>query len=64
MSPRFKIYFFAKEAFQVSLLLYILALGAEMLRPGIVSNFLNLNIVLGVVLISGLSMAITEKSQR
>jgi hypothetical protein len=61
MTPRVTIYIFSREAFQISLLLYMIALGAEIIKPGVVTNFLNLNIILVVVLVSGITMALTEK---
>jgi hypothetical protein len=43
-----------KEVFEVSLIFYLLLFTADFIRPGVVSNFLNLNYVLLVVLISTL----------
>ncbi len=61
MSARFKIYVIAREAFHISLTMYLLAILLEVFRPGLVGNFINLNIVLLFVLLSGVGMSITEK---
>jgi len=61
---QFKIYIFAEEFFQFSLITYLILLFAETLQTGFVSYFFNLNILLGVVLISGITMLITQREQK
>lgn len=54
----------SEELFQVSIVLYLILLLAETVKAGFVSNFFNLNILLWIVLISGVGMILTgvEKS--
>jgi len=56
---KIKIYLIVKEIFQYSLVTYLILLLAESIKEGIVSYFFNLNILLGVVLISGIIMILT-----
>lgn len=60
---KIKIYFIAKEFFQYSLVAYLILLLIETIKEGFVSFFFNLNILLGIVLISGLIMAITYQKE-
>lgn len=53
----------SREIFQVSLVTYLILTLAETLKPGYVSNFLNMNYVLGVVLVTGVAMVLTEPPQ-
>ncbi|MDP3941662.1 MAG: hypothetical protein Q8Q49_05130 [bacterium] len=55
-----KIHLVSKEFFQYSLTTYLLLLLAETLKEGFVSYFFNLNILLGIVIISGIVMAIMQ----
>ena len=48
-----------KEVFQYTLIAYLILLFAEMLKPGLVSYFLNLNILLTVIMLSGAAMVLT-----
>lgn len=49
-----------KEIFQVSLITYLILLLAETVQEGFVSYFFNLNILLALVLVSGIIMTITH----
>lgn len=44
----------ASEIFQISLLTYLILALLESLKPGFISYFFNLNILLGVVLVCGI----------
>lgn len=48
------------ELFQFSLVTYIILLIAETLQEGFVSYFFNINILLGIVLLTGIIMLITR----
>ena len=54
----------AEEFFQISLITYLILLLAETIKEGFVSYFLDLNIILGVVIISGLCMILTHDDER
>ena len=60
---RFKLYVLGREFFETSLITYMVLAVAEALRPGTVDNFFNPHILLGVVLASGLTMALAEKKE-
>ncbi len=60
MNTREKIYTIGREFFQVMLITYLVLVVTETIRPGTVSNFFNLNWLLGAVLIFGLAMVIAE----
>lgn len=57
---KYKFNIISQEVFQFSLIAYIILILIEMLKEGFVSSFLNINILLGIVLISGLIMVITH----
>jgi hypothetical protein len=59
-----KLKIFITEFFQVSLVTYLVLLLLETVSPGYVSNVFNLNILLGVVLVSGILMVISDISLR
>ncbi len=63
MSPRYKIFAIAREFFQGFLLLYMIFTVAEIIKPGIVINFFNLNYILIAVLVSGITMVMSDKSK-
>jgi hypothetical protein len=54
----------SREFFQVFLVTYLLLTLAETFREGFVSNFFNINYLLGVVLVSGVAMVLTETEQK
>ena len=54
-----KTYIVTKEIFQYSLVTYLILLLAETVKAGVVSYFFNLNILLAVVLLSGMIMILT-----
>lgn len=60
---KIKIHLISKEFFQYSLVTYLILLLAETLKQGIVSFFFNLNILLGIVLISGVVMVLTHNEK-
>jgi hypothetical protein len=49
-----------REFFQNALVAYLLLVVAETLKEGVVSNFFNLNWLLGVVLVSGVVMVLAD----
>lgn len=55
-----KIHLLAEEFFQYSLLTYLILLMAETLKPGFVNFFFNFNIVLIIVVLSGIIMVLTH----
>jgi hypothetical protein len=55
-----KIHLLAEEFFQYSLITYLILLLAETIKEGFVSFFFNLNILLIVVLASGVIMVLTH----
>ena len=60
---KLRVYFIAREIFQYSLCTYLLLLMAEIIKPGLVSFFFNLNILLAVVLVSGLLMGAAHQQK-
>lgn len=58
-----KTHIVAREFFQYSLITYLILLLAETVRQGIVSYFFNLNILLALVLTSGVIMVLTHQEQ-
>lgn len=46
--------------FQYALVTYLILLLAETIKEGIVSFFFNINILLGIVLVSGIIMVLTQ----
>lgn len=57
---QYKLYLFFRETFQFSLVVYLVLFIAETLKSGFVSMFLNLNIILGIVIFSGIGMILLE----
>src|SRR5690348_15382582 len=57
---RNKIAIVTKELFQVSLITYLVLLIVETIKVNFVSFFFNLNILLGLVLVSGIVMVLAE----
>lgn len=57
---KIKLYLISKEFFQYSLITYLILLLAETLQSGFASYFFNLNILLIVVFVSGISMVLTN----
>ena len=55
-----KIGIIGKELFEVSLMAYLILLVLESVKKGFVSNFFNLNVLLLLVLISGILMVLFE----
>ncbi len=51
----------ATEWFQASLVTYLLLTLAETIDQGTISNYLNLNYLLGIILVSGIVMVVTAK---
>lgn len=60
---KLKTHLVIEEIFQFSLVTYLLLLLAETLQEGFVSYFFNLNILLGVVLVTGIVMVFTHSEQ-
>jgi hypothetical protein len=58
-----RIHFISKEVFQFSLITYLILLLAETIKQGLVSFFFNLNILLIVVLFSGVVMVLTHNEK-
>jgi len=58
-----RVHFITKEIFQYSLITYLILLLAETIKQGLVSFFFNLNILLAVVLISGIAMVLTHNER-
>jgi hypothetical protein len=56
-----RLYLLSTEVFQVSLLVYLIILLVENFQKGIISDFLNLNWILGIVIISGIIMILFNK---
>lgn len=56
---KIKIHIIAEQFFQYSLVTYLLLLLAETIKEGLVSFFFNLNILLVVVMLSGIVMVLT-----
>ncbi|SRR6266403_2262056 len=55
-----KLHIIAEEFFQFSLITYLILFLTETLQTGFVSNFFNLNILLEIVLASGVIMVLTH----
>src|SRR5258706_9284712 len=60
---RLKTHIFSEEIFQFSLITYLVLLLSESLKTGFVSNFINLNIPLFIVLITGVLMVLTQQDK-
>lgn len=58
------LYIIGTELFQVSLVTYLILLVAETIKPGMVTYFFNLNILLAVVVISGSTMVLTNYNEK
>lgn len=58
------LYIFSKELFSASLLVYLVLLILETIKSGFVTFFFNINIILILVLISGIIMVVTESKNR
>lgn len=63
MTLRNKLYIMGSELFQAVLVTYMLLTVAETLRVGTVSNFLNMNYLLIVVLVAGIVMVSAESEK-
>lgn len=57
---KIKLHIIAEEFFQYSLVTYLFLLIAESLKEGLVSYFFNFNLLLFIVMLSGLIMALTD----
>lgn len=57
---KIKLHIIAEEFFQYSLVTYLFLLIAESLKEGLVSLFFNFNVLLIIVILSGLIMALTD----
>lgn len=55
--------FMSTEIFQVSFFIYLTILLAENFKKGIISDFLNLNWVLVIVILSGILMVLCDKEK-
>ena|SRR5256885_6227406 len=60
---KFKIHIISHEIFQFSLVTYLILLLTEALQQGFVSYFFDLNILLGIVFVSGIIMLLTYKKE-
>lgn len=60
MKKKLTLAILSQELFQFSLVTYLILLLAETIKEGFVSYFFNLNILLGVVLVSGVVMVLTH----
>lgn len=58
-----KLHLLSEEFFQYSLITYLILLLAETLKEGFVSFFFNLNILLVVVLVSGVILVLTHSEK-
>lgn len=54
---------FSEEIFQIFLVVYLALLLLESTKTGFVSDFFNLNILLGILLISGVTMALAKPQE-
>lgn len=54
----------AREVFQVSLVTYLILLILESIKSGFVGNFVNINYLLPVILISGIAMTVLADSEQ
>jgi len=50
------------DIFYISLITYVVYLGLEFLKEGLISNYLDLNILLIVVVVSGIAIIKIQKS--
>lgn len=60
---KIKVHLVAEEFFQYSLITYLILLFAETIKEGFVSFFFDLNILLVVVLLSGVIMVLTHHEE-
>jgi len=60
---KIKVHIIAQELFQFSLIIYLILVLLESLKQGFVSTYFNLNIIFGILLISGLCMVLTDTKQ-
>jgi len=60
---KIKVHIIAQELFQFSLIIYLILVLLESLKQGFVSSYFNLNIIFGILLISGLCMVLTDTKQ-
>jgi hypothetical protein len=60
---KIRIHVISKEILQYSFITYLLLIFSEALKPGLVSYFFNLNIVLVVVLLSGFIWVVTRNEK-
>src|SRR5688500_606934 len=60
MKKKLTLAILSQELFQFSLVTYLILLLTETIKEGFVSYFFNLNILLGVVLFSGIVMVLTH----
>src|SRR5258706_14036148 len=58
-----KIHVITEEFFQFSLVTYLLLLLAETMLEGSVTRYFNLNILLSIVLASGITMVLTKSNE-
>ncbi len=58
---RDKLYVISREFFQVTLITYMFLIVVEIIFHGSVSNFFNTNILLIVILCTGVLMTFTER---
>ncbi len=59
---REEIYLMSREFFKITLITYILLSVAEFVFPGSVSNFFNKNMLLILVICTGILMIFTQKN--
>lgn len=57
---KIKIYVISQELFQFSLITYLILFIFEVFKEGFVSNFFNINILLVIVLASGMGMVLAH----
>ncbi|MGH7204035.1 MAG: hypothetical protein ACREHC_06345 [Candidatus Levyibacteriota bacterium] len=60
---KIKLHVVSEQFFQYSLMTYLLLLLTETIKEGLVSFFFNLNILLGVVVLSGIVMITTHNEK-
>src|ERR1051326_1122146 len=58
---KLKTHIISEEFFQFALVTYLMLTLAETVKTGFVSNFLNPNIILGIVLLGGVTMVLTHE---
>jgi hypothetical protein len=54
----------SREVFQISLTTYLLLLILETLKTGFVINFIDINYILPVIIISGIGMTVLSREQK